>query len=299
MHGTGSLAPVRKRSPVARGVPDDIFVSLLAIFLARRNLSWAEGAVRLHSQVHIAYSPRQVKVACVSRGYTRKQLTLVAVQRSEMLRRVYRHVTRPRDQGGLFNANQFCFVDETLKCGRDSMRDTGVAFRGERASARVDKHLQKQRVGAIVSITAKGVGIVRKVDTEEMSINSDMFMAVLQYDILPTMNAFAVDVPNSILVLDNSRLHDKTRIHHLCAVRGILVFFLPPYSPDMNPIELLFNTAKMHMKRVYGLGDNGGMTLSDMFEASLYSCMTPDQFCNTYTHCGYPAGPDDRAWANL
>jgi hypothetical protein len=41
------------------------------------------------------------------------------------------------------------------------------------------------------------------------------------------------------------------------------------------------------------------MTLSDMFEASLYSCMTPDQFCNTYTHCGYPAGPDDRAWANL
>lgn len=50
MHVTGPLAPVRKRSRVARGVPDDIFVSLLAIFLARRNSSWAESAVQLHSQ---------------------------------------------------------------------------------------------------------------------------------------------------------------------------------------------------------------------------------------------------------
>lgn len=55
--------------------------------------------------------------------------------------------------------------------------------------------------------------------------------------------------PNSVIILDNARIHhDKGLIGFLQAF-GIRVEFLPPYSPDLNPIETAFSVIKSYLKK--------------------------------------------------
>jgi transposase len=50
--------------------------------------------------------------------------------------------------------------------------------------------------------------------------------------------------PNSTIILDNARFHIKKDVDHIAKVHGHKVIFLPPYSPDFNPIEQVFADIK-------------------------------------------------------
>jgi transposase len=56
---------------------------------------------------------------------------------------------------------------------------------------------------------------------------------------------------NSVLILDNARIHHNAEWIELVEGLGGRVEFLPPYSPDFNPIELAFCQIKMWLKRHY------------------------------------------------
>ena len=51
--------------------------------------------------------------------------------------------------------------------------------------------------------------------------------------------------PQSVLILDNTLIHKDVRLQQLCDDAGALLKFLPPYSPDYNPIEVIFKDIKM------------------------------------------------------
>jgi transposase len=55
--------------------------------------------------------------------------------------------------------------------------------------------------------------------------------------------------PNSVITMDNARVHIGGRMQELCDARGVLLKYLPSYSPDMNPIEKVFLVMKSHIKR--------------------------------------------------
>jgi hypothetical protein len=54
---------------------------------------------------------------------------------------------------------------------------------------------------------------------------------------------------NSILVMDNTPVHHGGCIPELCNNAGVLLVYLSPYSPDMNPIEKVFSVLKSRLKR--------------------------------------------------
>ncbi len=54
---------------------------------------------------------------------------------------------------------------------------------------------------------------------------------------------------NSIIVLDNARIHDFDNISEILDPMGVKFLFLPAYSPDLNPIEIWFSTYKQYWKR--------------------------------------------------
>lgn len=102
------------------------------------------------------------------------------------------------------------------------------------------------------------------------------------------------------MVMDNAAVHMKHQIVAACAAVGVLILFLPPYSFDFNPIELLFNIGKVYLQRRYGgapLPVNS--RIGDLFRNCLLSCLkSADIACNMFEHCFIPVSEDERIWAN-
>jgi transposase len=63
----------------------------------------------------------------------------------------------------------------------------------------------------------------------------------------PRMNRFGMK--NSVLLIDNCPTHFDPYLREICISRGILLLYLPPYSPDYAPIEIAFSMIKGQCKR--------------------------------------------------
>jgi DDE superfamily endonuclease len=88
------------------------------------------------------------------------------------------------------------------------------------------------------------------------SVDTDRFNAFIEDSGLPLMTAYLG--PCSVLVMDNHSTHHLEYIQELCDARGVILLYLPPYSPDYNPIEQSFAALKAWMRanrvlaRIYG-----------------------------------------------
>lgn len=74
--------------------------------------------------------------------------------------------------------------------------------------------------------------------------------------------------------------------------RGIQLVYLPPYSPDYNPIEQGFSATKAWLKR-HGevmraaLESRDPQEAASVYAEAIYSSMTPDKISGWFSHCGY------------
>ena len=69
----------------------------------------------------------------------------------------------------------------------------------------------------------------------------------------------------SIVILDNATFHRKVRLQELAATAGCEVLFLPPYSPDLNPIENFWAWLKHNLRNILPKYDNFDDALMDCF----------------------------------
>lgn len=88
--------------------------------------------------------------------------------------------------------------------------------------------------------------------------------------------------PGDIVILDNLPGHKGDEAAELIAARGATLMFLPPYSPDLNPIEMLFAKFKTLLRKAArrtkdALWQNG----------QLINAFAPDECLNYIRHAGY------------
>lgn len=76
---------------------------------------------------------------------------------------------------------------------------------------------------------------------------AEIFLEFLEHQVLPLMAPYPAR--RSILVLDNASIHHSKQVQTLCDQAGVILAYLPPYSPDFNPIEQTFGTLKAWIKR--------------------------------------------------
>jgi hypothetical protein len=83
------------------------------------------------------------------------------------------------------------------------------------------------------------------------SYTTEIFNDFVFNEVLPKMNAWSDHeaVPRSVLVIDNARIHRSEALQRRYNELGILLIYLPPYSPDLNPIEQSFNQIKIWMRK--------------------------------------------------
>ena len=99
------------------------------------------------------------------------------------------------------------------------------------------------------------------------------------------MNPYNGTNETSILILDNCSIHHVEEVQTLLRDSGIFVIFLPPYSPDLNPIELTFSYIKQYLQEHQEI-IQAANNLSDIIK-SAFNSITIDQCINWIGSCGY------------
>jgi transposase len=90
-------------------------------------------------------------------------------------------------------------------------------------------------------------------------------------------------VAGFVVVLDNLRAHKAAGVKEAIASRGASLMHLPPYSPDLNPIEQLFAKLKaLSRKAAARTRDSLWSTIGEALDA-----FTPDECCNCIRNSGY------------
>ena len=163
----------------------------------------------------------------------------VALQRSRRLRGQFMATTM------MYRKEQFVWLDETGIDDRTYMRKYGYAIRGD--TPRYHRSLSHgNRASIITALSTDGLVSIELINR---STNAEVFFDFVRGSLIPYMHAFDGSSPRSILVLDNCSIHRVDEILELLRSTGIVVMFLPPYSPDYNPAEEAFSYVKYYLKR--------------------------------------------------
>ena len=174
--------------------------------------------------------------------------------------------------------DQFIWIDETGSDRKDHIRKSGCALRGERPVYHRILHRGK-RIAAMASD-----GIVA-VELLKGTVNGEIFCDFVRGSLIPEMQPFDGQNSRSIAILDNCSIHHVLEVRELFSEAGILVFFLPPYSPDYNPIEELFSCVKYYLKD----HDEILQAMNDpipLIEAA-FDSITKDKCMGWIRHSGY------------
>jgi len=114
------------------------------------------------------------------------------------------------------------------------------------------------------------------------TVDGDKFLEFVWQNLLPLLMPFNGQNPNSI---DNASIHHVDQVVELITSVGALVRFLPPYSPDMNPIEELFTEIKQYLQANHSLFNTSTSSVSIMLMA--FNSVRA-QHCQAYIqHAGY------------
>ena len=85
------------------------------------------------------------------------------------------------------------------------------------------------------------------VEVRRGSVNGDVFYDCLRGELFPKMQPFPG--PNSVAIMDKCSVHHVQEVKELAKQFGIVILYLPPYSPDYNPIEETFSYVKTYLRR--------------------------------------------------
>jgi transposase len=169
-------------------------------------------------------------------------------------------------------AERFVFVDE---CSTNISLSPifARAPRGERAFGKAPRNWGKN-VSLVCAIDAGGVKPSMSV---EGAVDARAFEAYVEYFLVPKL------ARGQIVVMDNLSVHKSKRVERLIEGAGCELVFLPPYSPDFNPIEEAFSKAKSILRKA------GARTREALVEATGWAldAITPEDIRGFYSDCGY------------
>ena len=113
----------------------------------------------------------------------------------------------------------------------------------------------------------------------EGPINGESFAAYVEQVLVPTLKE------GDIVVLDNLGSHKAAAVRSMIRAAGARVFFLPPYSPDLNPIEQVFAKLKHRMR------DAAERTVENTWRRlrALLKTFPPNECANYFRNSGYAA----------
>ncbi len=108
-------------------------------------------------------------------------------------------------------------------------------------------------------------------------IDGESFLAYVEQLLLPTLK------PGDIVIVDNLGSHKAKAVRDALRSVGAKLFFLPPYSPDLNPIEMVFAKLKTLLRKA------AKRTVEETWRqiGSLLPAFSPHECQSYFRHAGY------------
>ncbi len=196
-----------------------------------------------------------------------KKRSVGAAERDEWLRAAWR-VTLAQQ----IDAQRLVFVDEM---GAHTSLSAIYAYspRGQRAYCAVPRN-RGPNTTLLSCMTVEGMGPSLAV---EGTTNREVFEAYVERVLSPELR------PGQVVVMDNLMAHKGERVRELIEGRGCELLYLPPYSPDFNPIEEAFAKIKGLLRKAEA------RTREALAEAlgTAISAVSAHDARSFFEHCGY------------
>jgi transposase len=187
---------------------------------------------------------------------------------------VQEHRARWREEMPLHDPARLVFIDET-STKTNMTRACGRAPVGERLVDYVPHgHWQTSTF-----IGARRVDGMTAPVVFDGAVNGEIFLVYVRDHLAPALK------PGDIVVMDNLSSHKVEGVRQAIEAVGARIEYLPPYSPDLNPIENAFSKLKAMLKKF------GERQIDALWKriGSLIDTFTPAECRNYFRHCGYSA----------
>lgn len=170
------------------------------------------------------------------------------------------------------NPDRLVFIDETWAT-TNMTRLRGRAPRGQRLVAAVP-HGHWKTSTFVAGLRTSGLTAPLVVDG---AMNGEIFLAYVEQILVPTLS------PGDIVILDNLSSHKVAGVREAIKACGATLVYLPPYSPDLNPIEQAFAKLKALLRKL------AARTLASLWDAigALLDRFAPRECANYFANAGY------------
>jgi transposase len=185
---------------------------------------------------------------------------------------VARRRARWRAYQGRLDPKHLVFIDETW-AKTNMTRTHGRCARGKRLVAKVP-HGRWRTLTFLAALRHDRIDAPCVLDGP---INGLSFRAYVEQFLLPTLS------PGDIVIMDNLGSHKGQIIRSILRAAGARLFFLPPYSPDLNPIEQVFSKLKTLLRKA----DERTVTATWQRIGKLLDEFTPQECANYLANSGY------------
>jgi len=111
----------------------------------------------------------------------------------------------------------------------------------------------------------------------EGATDTSVFSAYVDRVLIPSLR------PGDIVVLDNLAPHKRPEIRQALDHAGVKVWYLPPYSPDLNPIEKMWSKIKTYLRKAKARTQEALLRAI----AKALQTITPSDAAGWFRHCGY------------
>lgn len=219
-----------------RSITPTMLEALCDHLKAKPTLYQDEMAVFLWDEFGKRVTIQSISRALASAGWSKKAARQIAKEQNADLRDYYLHNLAS------FQSYHLVFVDESGCDKRAGFRRTGWSPLGV-TPVQISKFHRDKRYQILPAYAQDGI-VLRRIF--QGSTDGDVFEDFIE-QLLQHCNRWPK--PKSVLIMDNASFHRTDKIQQMCVDRGVKLVYLPPYSPDLNPIEEFFSELKQYIKR--------------------------------------------------
>ena len=239
-HTTGEVQPVKQRHGPPKLFGDFEQLVLLQFIIENPGIYFHEIQSRLFIIFGVTIGISTICKTLKYMGCSRQVIQHIPVQRSDELRAKF------MAEISIHDTSMLLWVDESGCDRRDSTRKRGYGFKG---TPPTDRHiLARGKRYSAIPVMSKG-GVYDVYLTEE-TVNGKCFEQFVSTVVRPIMQPYNWVNNSSVVIMDNAAIHHVEGVVDFIenqAQAGIV--FLPPYSPDLNPIEEVFSQVKSILKQ--------------------------------------------------